>query len=53
MTPAQIQPILDKGGPNFKLAVPDTWPEQAMLAAHNHWQSLKSLQDALNAGQRG
>jgi predicted flap endonuclease-1-like 5' DNA nuclease len=53
MTPAQIQPILDAAGPNFRLAVPDTWPEQAVLAAQNHWRALKSLQDALIAGQRG
>lgn len=52
MAPAQIQPILDGGGPNFKLAVPDTWPEQASLAAHNHWRALKSLQDALSGGVR-
>jgi predicted flap endonuclease-1-like 5' DNA nuclease len=52
MTPAQIQPILDKAGANYKLAVPDTWPEQAALAANNHWRALKNLQDALNAGVR-
>jgi predicted flap endonuclease-1-like 5' DNA nuclease len=52
MTPAQIQPILDAGGANFKLAVPDTWPEQAALAANNHWRALKSLQDVLTAGIR-
>jgi predicted flap endonuclease-1-like 5' DNA nuclease len=53
MTPAQIQPILDAAGPHFRMAVPDTWPEQAVLAANNHWRALKSLQDALIAGQRG
>ena len=52
MTPAQIQPILDKGGANFKLADPGTWPEQADLAANNRWTTLKALQDALNAGKR-
>jgi predicted flap endonuclease-1-like 5' DNA nuclease len=52
MTPAQIQPILDAGGANFKLAVPDTWPEQSALAANNHWRALKSLQDVLIAGIR-
>jgi predicted flap endonuclease-1-like 5' DNA nuclease len=53
MTPAQIQPILDAAGPHFRMAVPDTWPEQAVLAANNHWRALKNLQDALIAGQRG
>jgi predicted flap endonuclease-1-like 5' DNA nuclease len=52
MTPAQIQPILDKAGANYKLANPDTWPEQALLAANNHWRALKSLQDVLTAGVR-
>jgi predicted flap endonuclease-1-like 5' DNA nuclease len=52
MTPAQIQPILDKGGANFRMANPDTWPEQADLAARNRWRTLKSLQDMLNAGNR-
>jgi predicted flap endonuclease-1-like 5' DNA nuclease len=39
MTPAQIQPILDAAGPHFRMAVPDTWPEQAVLAANNHWRA--------------
>jgi predicted flap endonuclease-1-like 5' DNA nuclease len=52
MTPAQIQPILDKAGANYKLANPDTWPEQALLAANNHWRALKSLQEVLTAGLR-
>ncbi len=52
MTPAQIQPILDAAGPNFKLADPGTWPEQADLAARNRWLALKALQDVLDAGKR-
>ncbi len=53
MSPAQIQPILGKAGPNFRMANPETWPEQADLAARNRWATLKSLQQALNAGNRG
>ncbi len=52
MTPEQIQPILDRAGANYKLADPSTWPEQALLAANNHWRGLKSLQDVLTAGLR-
>jgi predicted flap endonuclease-1-like 5' DNA nuclease len=52
MTPAQIQPILDAAGPHFKLADPQTWPEQADLCARNRWATLKALQDVLNAGKR-
>jgi predicted flap endonuclease-1-like 5' DNA nuclease len=52
MTPAQIQPMLDEAGPNFRLANPETWPDQADLAARNRWASLKAMQDGLLAGNR-
>ncbi len=51
MSPAQIQPILDAAGANYRLADPGTWPDQADLAARNRWQALKAMQDALNAGK--
>lgn len=51
-TPAQIQPILDAAGPNFRLADPQTWAEQAALASMNLWQALQALQVVLNAGKR-
>ena len=47
MSPGEIQPILDKGGPSFKLAAPESWPGQAALAARNQWTALKSLKEAL------
>ncbi|MBY0421022.1 MAG: hypothetical protein K2Q06_01880 [Parvularculaceae bacterium] len=50
--PADIQAILEKGGQSFKLARPDTWPEQADLAARNSWRALALLQKSLNAGNR-
>ena len=50
--PDVIQAILDAAGPNFKLAVPRTWPEQARLAAQNRWSELRQMQDELNAGKR-
>jgi predicted flap endonuclease-1-like 5' DNA nuclease len=49
---AKIQSVLDAAGPNYKLAKPDTWPEQSDLAARNRWTTLKALQDQLNAGKR-
>lgn len=52
MTPPEVQAILDKGGQSFKLARPDTWPEQADLAARNSWRALALLQKSLNAGNR-
>jgi predicted flap endonuclease-1-like 5' DNA nuclease len=52
MTAAQIQPMLDAAGPNFRLANPETWPDQADLAARNRWTALKAMQDGLTAGNR-
>jgi predicted flap endonuclease-1-like 5' DNA nuclease len=52
MTPAQIQPLLDEAGPHYRMANPETWPEQAELAARNRWSALRSLQDVLIAGVR-
>jgi predicted flap endonuclease-1-like 5' DNA nuclease len=47
-----VQDILDRGGPGFKLARPDTWMEQAGLAARNEWAELRALQDKLIGGNR-
>jgi predicted flap endonuclease-1-like 5' DNA nuclease len=47
-----ISAILDKGGPRFKLANPQTWAQQAALAASGEWHALKRLQDELTAGVR-
>lgn len=52
MTPAEIQPLLDKAGPSFRMARPETWPEQADLAARNHWRALTLLQQSLTGGVR-
>jgi predicted flap endonuclease-1-like 5' DNA nuclease len=45
-----IQAILDKAGPNFKLAQPESWPRQSRLCAAGSWEDLKILQDELIAG---
>lgn len=47
----RIQDILDAAGPRYKLAVPNTWPEQSDLAANNRWEALKALQDRLDGGK--
>jgi predicted flap endonuclease-1-like 5' DNA nuclease len=49
---AQMQAMLDRAGPNFRVANPGTWSEQALLAAHNRWEALRALQDVLVAGVR-
>lgn len=52
MTPAAIQPLLDAAGPNYRIADPLTWPEQAGLAATGRWDELQVLQDTLIGGRR-
>ena len=36
--------ILDRGGPSFRFANPECWPQQASLAAQNRWKELKQIQ---------
>jgi predicted flap endonuclease-1-like 5' DNA nuclease len=50
MSAADMQSILDRGGPHFKLANPGTWARQALLASENRWAELKRLQDELIGG---
>ena len=52
MSIAGLQTILDKGGPRFRMANPQTLAEQAALAVANRWADLRRLQDALDAGLR-
>jgi large subunit ribosomal protein L17 len=49
---AALKAILNKGGPAYDIANPETWPEQAGLAAQNRWQDLRNLQERLDAGVR-
>ncbi len=46
-----LKEILAKAA-HGKLAHPDTWPEQAALAADLKWAELKVLQDRLKGGRR-
>lgn len=50
LEPAQIDAILRNH--NIRLALTDTWPEQARLAADGKWEDLKALQAQLTAGRR-
>ncbi|MFN3628570.1 MAG: 50S ribosomal protein L27, partial [Casimicrobiaceae bacterium] len=47
-----LSKILDAAGPNFRLANPETWAQQAGLCARGEWEALKRLQDELVAGVR-
>lgn len=49
-TVPQMQKVLNDAGARYKLAKPDTWAQQAALAAANKWSELKTLQDKLNGG---
>jgi len=48
----RLQRILEEAGPRFQLADPESWPEQAKLAAAGDWTALASLQDRLKGGRR-
>ncbi len=47
--PAKISEIIEGVRGNH---VPDTWPEQAKLAADGKWDELKELQDKLDGGKK-
>jgi predicted flap endonuclease-1-like 5' DNA nuclease len=47
-----LQSILDNAGARFRTANPQTWAEQAALAAGNRWSELRRYQDQLDAGIR-
>ena len=42
--------ILERGGPGFRLANPESWPQQATLATQNRWQELKQMQKEMTGG---
>jgi predicted flap endonuclease-1-like 5' DNA nuclease len=48
--PEEIKAILTKA--KIRLAQPDTWPEQALLAADGNWAALETLQSQLKGGRR-
>jgi len=50
-SPSEISAILERGGPNFRIADPGTWPEQAAYCVRNDWPGLKELQDRLTGGR--
>lgn len=51
-TVPQMRKMLDKAGPRYRIANPQTWAEQAALAAANKWEALNKLQDTLDGGVR-
>jgi predicted flap endonuclease-1-like 5' DNA nuclease len=49
---SRLQEILDAAGPLYKVHNPETWPEQAKLAAQGEWIALSKWQDELKGGKR-
>lgn len=49
---ADIKLVLSNAGGRYATAIPDTWPEQAILASKGKWAELQSLQDKLDGGRR-
>jgi predicted flap endonuclease-1-like 5' DNA nuclease len=51
-TPVErLREVLAAAGPRYRIARPDTWPQQAALAAENKWDELEALQDRLSGGR--
>lgn len=50
-SPYQLREILDAGGSQYNVAVPDSWPHQADLADKEDWDALKKLQEELDGGR--
>lgn len=48
--PGRLEELLS--GANLRLANPESWPEQARLAAAGDWDALKTLQESLKGGRR-
>ena len=47
---ADLRSILDEAGARFRMHNPETWSEQAKIAAAGDWEYLKSWQDRLKGG---
>jgi predicted flap endonuclease-1-like 5' DNA nuclease len=48
--PRELRSILDRAGPDFRSARPDTWPDQARLLAQGDILGFMRLVDGLKAG---
>ena len=48
---SKLKEILENAGPRYKMHIPDTWPQQAQLAADGKWDELEKLQDILDGGR--
>jgi large subunit ribosomal protein L21 len=51
-TPDKIREILAEAGNRYKSHDPESWPEQAQMAADGKWDELKEWQDAHDGGRK-
>jgi predicted flap endonuclease-1-like 5' DNA nuclease len=49
---AELEEILEKAGPRFRVHVPETWPEQAALLRDGKTEAFKALTERLKGGRR-
>lgn len=47
---SQLEQIVREDA-GIRIAFPDTWPEQARLAAAGNWEALEKLQEELKGGR--
>jgi predicted flap endonuclease-1-like 5' DNA nuclease len=47
-----IKVLLERAGSRFQMHKPDSWPEQARIAAEGRWSHLKAWQEELNAEKK-
>ncbi len=47
----ELQHCLEEAGPQYRLANPATWPEQARLAVEGNWEALDAFQADLKGGR--
>lgn len=48
----RLKKILDNAGPRYRMHTPETWPEQAKMAAEGKWDELKIWQDNHKGGRK-
>ncbi len=48
---ADVQAVLDRAGPRYRIHDPATWARQAALAAGGRWGELEELQERLEGGR--
>jgi predicted flap endonuclease-1-like 5' DNA nuclease len=48
----RLKKILEDAGPRYRIHTPETWPEQAKMAAEGKWEALKIWQDNHKGGRK-